>query len=104
MGDLREGQAGAVLGHEQVGGRADELLAQRPQEAGLVHGAGGEGDRLLGGFLRRGDHRKATGPRRLGPLPLGGTTIPTTMSPIDGSSKSPMFISATGQVYRRFCD
>jgi hypothetical protein len=52
----------------------------------VVHGAGGEGDRLLGGVLRRGDHRKAAGARRLETLPLGGASIPTTMSPIDGSS------------------
>ena len=59
-----------------------------PQEAFVVHGAGGEGDRLLGGVLRRGDHRKAAGARRLDTLPLEGASIPTTMSPIDGSSKS----------------
>jgi hypothetical protein len=28
-------------------------VAQRPQEADVVHGAGGESDRLLGGVLRR---------------------------------------------------
>jgi len=41
----------------------------------------------VGGLLRRGDHREAAGPRRLDTLPLGGATIPTAMSPIDGSSK-----------------
>src|SRR5215218_1454994 len=71
-----------------MGGRADERVAQRPQEACLVHGASGEGDRLLGGVLGRGHHRKAAHPRRLETLPLGGTTIPPTMTPIDGSSKS----------------
>jgi hypothetical protein len=81
------GQAGALLGHISVGGREDERMAQRPQEAGLVHGAGGKGDRLLGGLLRGGDHREAPHPRRLGSLPLGGATIPTTVSPIDGASK-----------------
>src|SRR4029453_970094 len=86
VGDLGEGQAGALLGHDPVGLGADELVAQRPQEAYVVHREDGEGDRLLGGLLRRGDHRKAVGSRRLGPLPLGGTAIPTTMSPIDGSS------------------
>ena len=34
-----------------------------------------------------GDHRKAAGPRRLDTLPLGEATIPTTVRPIDGSSK-----------------
>jgi hypothetical protein len=62
-------------------------VAQRPQEACLVHGASGEGDRLLGCVLGRGDHRKAAHPRRLETLPLGGATIPPTMTPIDGSSK-----------------
>src|SRR5215217_4085867 len=70
-----------------MGGGADERVAQRPQEACLVHGASGEGDRLLGGVLGRGHHRKAAHPRRLETLPLGGTTIPPTMTPIDGSSK-----------------
>src|SRR5215217_552873 len=69
-----------------MGGGADERVAQRPQEACLVHGASGEGDRLLGGVLGRGHHRKAAHPRRLETLPLGGTTIPPTMTPIDGSS------------------
>jgi hypothetical protein len=58
-----------------------------PQEVGLVHGADREGDRLLGGVLGRGDHREAAHPRRLESLPLGGATIPPTMSPIDGASK-----------------
>ena len=71
-----------------MGSREDELVASEasPQEAPLVHRAGGEGDRLLGRLLGGGDHRKAAGPRRLDALPLGGATIPTTMSPIDGSS------------------
>src|SRR5215217_6934036 len=71
-----------------MGGGADERVAQRPQEACLVHGASGEGDRLLGGVLGRGHHRKAAHPRRLETLPLGGTTIPPTMTPIDGSSNT----------------
>jgi hypothetical protein len=86
VGDLGEGQARTVLGHEEVGGGEDERVAQRPQEALLVHGEGGEGDRLLGGLLRGGDHREAAHPRKLEPLPLGAATIPTTVSPIDGSS------------------
>jgi hypothetical protein len=43
MGNLGEGQARAFLGHEAVGGRAEELVVQCPQEAFVVHGAGGEG-------------------------------------------------------------
>ena len=86
MGDLGEGQAGALLGHVSVGGRAYELVAQRPQEACLVHREGWEGDRLLGGVLGGSHHREETDSRRLETLPLGGAAIPTTMSPIDGSS------------------
>jgi hypothetical protein len=52
----------------------------------LVYGADREGDRLLGSVLGCGDNREAAGPRRMESLPLGGATIPTTMSPIDGSS------------------
>jgi hypothetical protein len=70
-----------------VGGGAYQLLlAQRPQEAALMHRAGGTSDRLLGGVLGGGDHREEAGPRRLEALPLGGAAIPATMSPIDGSS------------------
>jgi Transposase DDE domain len=67
-------QAGAFLGHLSVGGREDEFVAQRPQEACLVHGASGEGDRLLGCLLRRGDHSEETDPGSLEPLPLGKPT------------------------------
>src|SRR5215203_3003624 len=92
MGDLGEGQARALLGHVSVGGREDEFVAQRPQEAGVVHGADREGDRLLGGLLRRGDHREEAHPRRLDTLPLGWSAISPTMSPIDGSSKKSYFV------------
>ena len=84
MGDLGQGQAPRRLG-TFVGGRADEFVAQTPQEALLVHGEGGEGDRLMGGFSDVGHRRRSS--RRLGPRPLGGATIPTTMIP-DGGSKS----------------
>src|SRR3712207_505068 len=40
LGDLGEAQAGAGWGHQEMGGGEDELVAQRPQDAGLVHGAG----------------------------------------------------------------
>jgi hypothetical protein len=86
VGDLGEGQTGALLGHVSVGSGAYERVAQRPQEVGLVHGADREGDRFLGCLLRGGDHREEAHPRRMEPLPLGGAAIPTTMSPIDGSS------------------
>ena len=80
MGDLQEGQAGTFLGHEEVGGGEDEFVAQRPQEACLVYGAGGEGDRLLDGLLRRGDRSEEIDPGSLEPLPLGGPTASQTMT------------------------
>jgi transposase len=47
------GKSGALLGHVSMGGGAYERVASEasPQEACLVHGASGEGDRLLGGVL-----------------------------------------------------
>jgi hypothetical protein len=80
VGDLGERQAGALLGHDPVGGGAYELMAQRPQKAYVVHREDGEGDRLLGCLLRRGDHREEAHPRRLEPLPLGGASIPAAMT------------------------
>jgi len=50
-----------------------------PQEALLVYRKAGAGDRLLAGLLRR-DHREATRPRSLGPLPLGGPTFSSTVT------------------------
>src|SRR5215216_1077851 len=55
--------------------RAHQLVAQRPQEAGVVHGEEWAGHRLLGGVLGCGDHSKATHPGRLETLPLGGQTF-----------------------------
>src|SRR5215207_3991553 len=80
VGDLGEGQAGAFLGHEEVGGGADGLVAQRPQEAPLVHGACGEGGGLLDGVLRGGDYRQETHPRRMETLPMGGSAFPTAVT------------------------
>ncbi len=39
--DLSEGRAGPARCHEAVDRGADRLLAQRPQEARVVHGEGG---------------------------------------------------------------
>jgi hypothetical protein len=58
-----------------VGDRAHQLVAQRPQEAFVVHGEARAGHRLLGGVLGCRDHRKATHPGRLETLPLGGQTF-----------------------------
>jgi len=74
VGDLQERQAGTIVGHVSVGGGEDEFVAQRPQEVGVVYGAGGEGDRLLDGLLRGGDHSEETDPGSLEPLPLGKPT------------------------------
>ena len=75
-----EGQAGAVLGHESVGGREDEFVAQRPQEACVVHGTRSTGGRLLGGVLGGGHHREETDPGSVEPLPLGDTAASQTMT------------------------
>ena len=60
--------------------RTHELLAQRPQEAGVVHRTSSTGGRLLGGFLERGHHRKAPRPGSLDPLPLERPTFPPTVT------------------------
>ena len=51
-----------------------------PQGVGVVYGAGGEGDRLLGGFLGGGNRREEADPGSLEPLPLGKPTAPQTMT------------------------
>jgi hypothetical protein len=65
-----------------VGGAEDEFVAGEasPQEASVVHGAGGEGDRLLGGVLGGGNRREEADPGSLEPLPLGKPTAPQTMT------------------------
>ena len=78
--DLGEGQARAFLGHESVGGRADELVVQCPQEAFVVHGAGGEGHRLLACLLRDYHYRRQARPQRLDSLPMGRPTLPPTVA------------------------
>src|ERR687889_1094558 len=80
MGDLGEGQARAFLGHESVGGRKDELVVQCPQEAFVVHGAGGEGHRLLACLLRDYHYRRQARPQRLDSLPMGRPTLPPTVA------------------------
>jgi transposase len=49
--DLSEGQALTAWGNEALGSGEDELLAQRPQKACVVHREAGAGHRLLGGLL-----------------------------------------------------
>ena len=60
--------------------RTHELLAKRPQEAGVVHGETGTGGRLLDGFLECGDHRGTPRPRSLEALSLGRPTPTPTMT------------------------
>ena len=50
-GLLAEIQALTTRGNEALGGGEDELLAQRPQKARVVHGEAGTGRGLLGGLL-----------------------------------------------------
>jgi len=63
-----------------VGGGAYERVAQLPQEACVVYREGREGDRLLGGLLRRGHHREEAHSRRLESLPLGGASTPAALT------------------------
>ena len=63
-----------------VDSAAHQFVAQRSQEARVVYGASGAGDRLLGGFLGCDHHRAETHPRSLGALPLGDPTFSPTMT------------------------
>jgi hypothetical protein len=72
--DLREGQAGSAWGHGTLGGGAHELLAQRPQEAGVVYGKRSAGHRPLDGILRGSHHRRQAHTRSLESLLLGEST------------------------------
>jgi hypothetical protein len=64
-----------------LGGGEDELLlAKRSQEIGVVHREEGAGDRLLDRFLERDHHRGQAPPESLDSLPLGGPTLPPTMT------------------------
>src|SRR5215203_3077062 len=56
---LPGGTACHARGDEAVGGGAHRLLVQRPQEAGVMHGAPGTGGGLLDGLLGRGRHSEA---------------------------------------------
>ncbi len=49
--DLPEGQTGSAGSDEALGGGEDELLAQRPQEVGVVYREVWASDRLLGSLL-----------------------------------------------------
>ena len=60
--------------------RENQFLAQRPQEAGVVYRAGGEGHRLLGRLLQRSHPRKTAHPKSLEPLPLGNPTLTSAMT------------------------
>ncbi len=76
---ISKGQAGACSGHQAVGHRAHQLLAQRPQEALLVYRKAGASGRLLGRLLQRHHSTKAN-PSSLGSLPLGGPTSLQTVT------------------------
>ena len=60
-----------LSGRPTMGGRAHQRLAQRLQEAGLVHRKKGCRRRLLHRPRQRCDHRPPAHPRGLDPLPLG---------------------------------
>src|ERR671912_1065489 len=76
----QEGRARSAGGRFALGGGEDELLAQRPQEIGVVYREGGSGHRLLDRALERGHSGQEAHPRGLGSLPLGGPTLPQTIA------------------------
>ncbi len=79
--DPQEGRTGTAGFHEPVGRGAHQLLlAQRPQEAGVVYREARAGDRLLGGFLGRDRHSEEADPGSLESLPLGGPTSSQTVT------------------------
>ena len=102
MADLGEGQDAARLGHESVGGRADELVVQCPQEAFVVHGAGGEGHRLLACLLRDYHYRRQARPQRLDSLPMGRPTLPPTVA-YWRSLLETIFVTVAVTFRRRWC-
>jgi hypothetical protein len=78
---LQEGEAFGAWGYEPLGGGVDELLlAKRTQKIGVVHREERAGDRLLDQLLKRDHHRGQAPPESLDSLPLGGPTLPPTMT------------------------
>ncbi|CAA9409264.1 MAG: Putative transposase, partial [uncultured Rubrobacteraceae bacterium] len=75
-GDLAQGHARAAERDLPLGDRAHQLLAERPQEAAMVHREAGEGRGILDGPLGGGRHRGKAREGRLEALPLGGTASP----------------------------
>lgn len=79
-GGLREGEARTPERDRTMGRRAHQLLAECPQEALVVHRAKGAGGGLLGSLLGSDHHRKKARSGGLETLPLGRTTLPTTIA------------------------
>jgi transposase len=78
--DLQEGQTRTLERDQTLGRRTHQLLAERPQEAPLVHGAARQGGGLLGGPLGRDRHRQAARPGGVDPLPLGRAAFSETLT------------------------
>src|SRR5918993_3844989 len=63
--DSQEGLACFAHGRLALGGGTNQLVAQRPQEAGVVHREGGSGHRLLARVLQRDHHSAQADPGSL---------------------------------------
>jgi hypothetical protein len=78
--DLGERQTRSAQSWDAVGHREDQLVAQCPQEASVVHRTRGAGHRVLASLLQRGHRCETTHTKSLDPLPLGGATSTQTMT------------------------
>jgi hypothetical protein len=79
-GDFRERPTRPGGRHRTMDRRAHQLVAKRPQEAGVVYGTTSTGGRFLGGLLERGPHRWEAHPGSLETLPLGGPALSPAMT------------------------
>src|ERR671911_693030 len=79
--DSQEGLACFAHGRLALGGGTNQLVvAQRPQEAGVVHREGGSGHRLLDRVLQRDHHSTQADPGSLETLPLGASPCPLSLT------------------------
>jgi len=88
--DCRPWDPGTLHGGSALGGGAHACLDPWLQETGLMHGTAGCGGGVLARLGRSHHHRPSAHPRRVDPLPLGGTTISETVieHPIGAGSKA----------------
>lgn len=72
--------AGALAGDHPLGGGTHQRLAERLQEAAVVHRAQSRGHPLLPQLRQRDHHRPSAHPRRLAAVPLVGPSEPLPMT------------------------